>query len=154
MTMCCTKPEKMKWEVAKRIVVEKDTFAFIFVRYARVTTRFNRSATNRHSICMHALKTHRDSISWVHVYSTDSVTLRVYSIFSFFFFSMFLLPFLRVFHLTPINDPGRDRNAISRAKCFLASVTVDQVSSRFDSTRFDSIWFASTNCATRSNFFS
>lgn len=153
MTMCFTKPEKMKWEVAKRIVVEKDTFAFIFVRYARVTTRFNRSATNRHSICMHALKTHRDSISWVHVYSTDSVTPRVYSIFSFFL--CFFSPFSAYStHLTPINDPGRDRNAISRAKCFLASVTVDQVSSRFDSTRFDSIWFASANCATRSNFFS
>ena len=71
-----------------------------------------------------------------HVYS---VTPRVYSLFflSFFFFLYFFPPFST--HLTPINDPGRDRNAISRAKCFLASVTVDQVSSRFDSIRFDSI---------------
>lgn len=61
-----------------------------------------------------------------------------------YFFFLFFLCFFSPFsayptHLTPINDSGRDRNAISRAKCFLASVTVDQVSSRFDSIRFDPI---------------
>lgn len=37
--------------------------AFISVRYARVTTRFNRAATNSRSVCMDALKTRTESIS-------------------------------------------------------------------------------------------